>query len=74
MVSFVYAFLLSLLQPHFKVYCETLLRNWAHRTGQRNRLRAVPLYRIRAALARLWLQCLTPPWMTHVLPTSNVVR
>lgn len=60
-VSLAYAFLLSLLQSEQKPLCDILLRLWAHRTGKRNRLRAVPLYRLRAALARLWLQYLEPP-------------
>jgi hypothetical protein len=54
-VSLAYAFLLSLLHPEMRSLCYKLLRNWAHRTGKRNRLRAVPLYRLRAVLARLWL-------------------
>jgi hypothetical protein len=32
-----------------------LLDHWCHRTGKRNRLKAVPLYRLRLALSQLWL-------------------
>ena len=34
---------------------EGLLRNWCHRTGKRYRQFAIPLYRLRSALSRLWL-------------------
>jgi len=55
MVSLVYAFLLSLLETRFEVLTTWLLRHWCHRTGQHLRDVALPLYRLRAALARLWL-------------------
>jgi hypothetical protein len=53
LVTLVYAFLLSLLlQPDL---CTQLLRAGCHRTGQRSRMAAAPLYRLRSALSRLWL-------------------
>lgn len=55
MVSLVYAFLLSLLDPAFALLLERLLRGWCHRSGKRYRQASVPLYRLRAALSRLWL-------------------
>lgn len=55
MVSLVYAFLLSLLDPAFSLLLERLLRGWCHRSGKRYRQASVPLYRIRSALSRLWL-------------------
>lgn len=55
MVSVVYAFLLSLLAPHLADLREWLLRHFCHRTGKRYRAAAIPLYRLRSALSRLWL-------------------
>jgi hypothetical protein len=54
MVSLVYAFLLSLLAPRFKLLADELLRHWCHRTGKRYREAAIPLSRLRAALSALW--------------------
>lgn len=51
--SLAYAFLLLLLD--LPDLCRWLLRAWCHRTGQRSRDRTAPLYRLRAALCRLWL-------------------
>ena len=50
-----YAFLLSLLDPTLADLRQTLLRHWCHRTGQRLKQVKSPLYRLRAALSRLWL-------------------
>ena len=50
-----YAFLLSLLDPALADLRQTLLRHWCHRTGQRLKQVKAPLYRLRAALSRLWL-------------------
>jgi Transposase DDE domain len=50
-----YAFLLSLLQETLELLREWLLRYFCHRTGQRGRETPAPLYRLRAALSRLWL-------------------
>ena len=55
MAAVVYAFLLSLLDQRLKPLIESLLREWCHRTGKRYRNFAIPLYRIRSALSRLWL-------------------
>ena len=55
MVSLVYAFLLSLLDPAFSLLLHRLLRGWCHRSGKRYRQASVPLYRLRCALSRLWL-------------------
>jgi hypothetical protein len=55
MVSLIYAFLLSLLNPAFSLLLERLLRLWCHRSGKRYRQASVPLYRLRSALSRLWL-------------------
>ena len=55
LVTLVYAFLLSLLQPLFAALCEWLLRAWCPRTGKWRHRVVTPLYRLRAALARLWL-------------------
>ena len=54
MVTLVYAFLLSLLVPTLEDLCRWLLRRWCPRTGQHCAQAAIPLYRIRAALAALW--------------------
>lgn len=53
--ALVQAFLFSLLHPDFDLLRTRLLRAWCHRTGKRNRLIAVPLYRLRLALSSLWL-------------------
>ncbi|MBZ0306209.1 MAG: transposase [Anaerolineae bacterium] len=55
MVALVYAFLLSLMDSQLEVLRLWLFRNWGHRTDQRLRHVKLPLYRLRAALARLWL-------------------
>jgi hypothetical protein len=49
-----HAFLLSLLAPFFEDLQHWLLTNWCHRTGQRSRTTATPLYRLRLALSNLW--------------------
>lgn len=49
-----YAFLLSLLDPLLNDFRHRLLRHFCHRTGKRCRDAATPLYRLRAALAKLW--------------------
>lgn len=60
MVTLVYAFLLTLVDPSQQLMREWLLRWWCHRNGKRNREASVPLYRLRSALSRLWL-ALPPP-------------
>jgi hypothetical protein len=54
LASLVYAFLLSLLAEELGGFRAWMLRNWGHRTGQRSRATATPLYRLRAAISRLW--------------------
>jgi hypothetical protein len=53
--ALVQAFLFSLLDAKFDLLRTHLLRAWCHRTGKRNRSKAVPLYRLRLALSSLWL-------------------
>ena len=55
LATLAYAFLLSLLRLACPELVEELLRNWCHRTGKRYRQFAIPLYRLRSALSRLWL-------------------
>jgi hypothetical protein len=54
-------FLLSLLPPALWEWRQRLLRRYCHRTGRRAREGASPLYRLRAALSRLWLAHPAPP-------------
>lgn len=53
LVALVYAFLVSLIVD--RPFLEPLLANWCHRTGKRHSRVAVPLYRLRSAIASLWL-------------------
>ena len=55
LATLVEAFLLSLLQERLKWLRTQVLRLGCHRTGKRNRECPAPLYRLRIALARLWL-------------------
>jgi hypothetical protein len=57
MATLVYAFLLSLLDPCLESLRSWLLRHFCHRTGKRSQVALTPLYRLRAALSRLWLAC-----------------
>lgn len=61
-VSLVYAFLLSLLDPLLKPLRDVLLQRFCHRTGKRSRDCPTPLYRIRTALSYLWL-CTSSPFL-----------
>ncbi len=54
MVSLAYAFLLSLLDTELLVLRTFLLAKYCHRTGKRYREAKTPLYRLRAAISRLW--------------------
>jgi len=56
LVTLVYAFLLSLLDPRLSGLREELLRLGCHRTGKRSQEVAAPLDRLRAAISRLWLE------------------
>lgn len=55
LVTLAYAFLLSLCDVALTALRAALLRTWCHRTGQRSQVTLTPLYRLRSALARLWL-------------------
>jgi hypothetical protein len=55
LVTLCYAFLLSLLAEELTAVRSWLLRHFCHRTGKRGRESSAPLYRLRAALSRLWL-------------------
>jgi hypothetical protein len=54
-VALGYAFLLSLLAPTATPLRDFLLHRFCPRTGKRHRLVTMPLYRLRSAIARLWL-------------------
>lgn len=69
MVSLIYAFLLSLLAPGFKLLVDELFRCWCHRTGKRYREAAIPLSRLRAALSTLWTA--HPPVFSRVQENSG---
>jgi hypothetical protein len=69
MVALVYAFLLSLLLPDADALRLSLLRHWCHRTGERYRTAALPLYRLRSAISRLWLA--QPPPLPPFLQTPG---
>lgn len=69
MVSLVYAFLLSLLAPHFHALRTWLFRQFCHRTGKRYRAASLPLYRLRSALSQLWLA--HPPSPTFAFENSG---
>ena len=60
LAALAYAFLLTLLHPALAPLRTWLLRHWCHRTGRRCRQAAAPLYRLRAALSRLWLATAPP--------------
>ncbi len=54
--TLVFAFLLLMLNIANLELKEWLLKNFCHRTGKRCRSATAPLYRIRSALAKLWLE------------------
>jgi hypothetical protein len=54
MATLAYAFLLHLLAPRYEPQRLWLLRTFCHRSGWHLRWVKVPLYRLRAALSRLW--------------------
>lgn len=53
-VTVVYAFLISLLEPLHQELVQAVLRLKCHRTGKRCREATAPLYRLRWAISRLW--------------------
>ena len=60
-----YAFLLSLLPPTPHSIAAWLLNTFCPRTGQRSRSTPAPLYRLRLALASLWLFH-PPPFFSYL--------
>lgn len=54
-LALVHSFLITLLAPALDPLRSWLLDTWCHRTGQRSRSIAAPLYRLRLALSALWL-------------------
>ncbi|MCS6939884.1 MAG: hypothetical protein NZM94_11460 [Roseiflexus sp.] len=54
------ALLVHLLHSSFDTLRALVLRNWGHRTGRRYQEVAAPLYRLRAAISRLWLSAPPP--------------
>ena len=64
-VTLAYAFLLLLLDPLLQDLKQWLLRTWCHRTGKRSQDTPTPLYRLRSALARLWLAFPPPPLLLY---------
>ena len=68
LVSLCYAFLLSLLDPLLEWLTQSVLRQGCHRTGKRSQETLAPLYRLRAALSRLWLD---HPRLPALMSTGN---
>ncbi len=60
LVSVCYAFLLSLLDPLLRWLVAGLLRTGCHRTGKRSRETPAPLYRLRAAISRMFMSYPVP--------------
>lgn len=65
-----YAFLLSLLHPDEHRLVQWLLRNCWHRTGKWSLKVQAPLYRLRAALSRLWADY-PPPFLLALKSLSS---
>lgn len=63
MTTLCYAFLLSLLAPALTKMVAEVLRRFCHRTGKRSQEVLAPLYRLRAAISRLW--------MSHPVPFAE---
>ena len=61
----VYSFLLSLLHPSLAELRAWLLHTFCHRTGKRSQITPAPLYRLRFALALLWLSH-PPPFFSFL--------
>jgi len=64
-LTLVHAFLLQFLAPACKALRDFLLNVWCHRNGERSRLVQAPLYRLRFALAFLWLR-FPPPLLARL--------
>jgi hypothetical protein len=71
LVTLAYAFLILLLRPELHALVEQLLQRFCHRTGKRGRETSTPLYRLRAALSRLWLAFPRPPEFSKQLSVQN---
>ena len=69
-VVLAHAFLLSLLHPDPLDIAGWLLRHWCHRTGKWRQEVLTPLYRLRAALSRLWLTY-PPPFLCYLSLNSG---
>lgn len=65
MVALAHAFLLSLLNPDPLESTNWLLQKFCHRTGKWRQEVLTPLYRLRAALSRLWLTH-PPPFLVYL--------
>jgi hypothetical protein len=68
MATLAFAFLLLLLLADPEL-TQSLLRLFCHRTGKKAKQTKAPLYRLRSALARLWLAY--PPNFTLLLQNSG---
>lgn len=64
-VALAHAFLLSLLKADPLEITEWLLKHYGHRTGKWRQEVLTPLYRLRAALSRLWLTD-PPPFLLYI--------
>jgi hypothetical protein len=71
LVTLAYAFLLLLLRPEMHALVEQLLQRFCHRTGKRSREASAPLYRLRAALSRLWLTFPRQPELGTLLSAQD---
>jgi hypothetical protein len=73
LVTLVYAFLLTFLEPAFETVLQWFLHFWDHQTGRRARTTRMPLYRLRRALSRFlqhWgslAQARSPAWAPYLL-------
>jgi hypothetical protein len=65
LLTLVHAFLMRFLTPDFALFRDYLLNVWAQRNGERSRLVQAPLYRLRFALAFLWLR-FPPPLLARL--------
>jgi hypothetical protein len=69
LVALAYSFLLSLLSDTWEAVRVWVLRYYCHRTGKRLRESVVPIYRLRWAISRLWLE-FRPNFAFSVLPIT----
>jgi hypothetical protein len=77
-VTVVYTFLLSLLEPIYQELIQSVLRLKCHRTGKRCQKVVAPLYRLRWAISRLWddvhpiLGSLFPPTLQTIRALASL--